>query len=65
MHDDLHSKLGCSSLLHIPCHTLHIVKPWLSDHIIQGIFLAFWTGGCLLHQESSAESSVELSVLLS
>ena len=33
------------------------VKPVLSDHIQQGIFLAFQTGGCLLLYESSAESS--------
>ena len=33
------------------------VKPVLSDHIKQDIFLAFQTGGCLLLHESSAESS--------
>ena len=33
------------------------VKPMLSDHIKQYIFLAFQTGGCLLLHESSAESS--------
>ena len=33
------------------------VKPVLSDHIKQEIFLAFQTGGCLLLYESSAESS--------
>ena len=32
------------------------VKPVLSDHIKQDIFLAFQTGGCLLPHESSAES---------
>ena len=32
------------------------VKPVLSDHIKQDIFLAFQTGGCLLLHESSAES---------
>ena len=31
------------------------VKPVLSDHIKQEIFLAFQTGGCLLLHESSAE----------
>ena len=41
------------------------VKPVLSNHIKQDIFLAFQTGGCLLLNESSAESSYELSVLLS
>ena len=35
----------------------HTVKPVLSDHIKQNIFLAFQTGGCLLLHESSAESS--------
>ena len=34
-----------------------IVKPVLSNHIKQDIFLAFHTGGCLLLHESSAESS--------
>ena len=34
-----------------------IVKPVLSDHIKQNIFLAFQTGGYLLLHESSAESS--------
>ena len=33
------------------------VKPVLSDHIKQDIFLAFQTGGCLIRHESSAESS--------
>ena len=33
------------------------VKPVLSDHIKQDIFLAFQTGGCLLLPESSAEGS--------
>ena len=35
---------------------LDVVKPVLSDHIEQDIFLAFQTGGCLLLHESSAES---------
>ena len=35
---------------------VNTVKPVLSDHIIQDIFLAFQTGGCLLLHESSAES---------
>ena len=33
------------------------VRPVLSDHIKQDIFLAFQSGGCLLLHESSAESS--------
>ena len=33
------------------------VRPVLSDHIKQDIFLAFQTGGCLLLHERSAESS--------
>ena len=33
------------------------VKPVLSDHIKQDIFLGFQTGGSLLLHESSAESS--------
>ena len=33
------------------------VKPVLSNHTKQDIFLAFQTGGCLLLHESSAESS--------
>ena len=37
--------------------SLSTVKPVLSDHIKQDIFLAFQTGGCLLLHESSAESS--------
>ena len=42
------------------------VKPVLSDHIKQDIFLAFQTDGCLLVHESSSESSArELSILLS
>ena len=32
------------------------VKPVLSDHIKQDMFLTFQTGGCLLLHESSAES---------
>ena len=32
------------------------VKPALSDHIKQDIFLAFQTGGCLLLHESSSEA---------
>ena len=32
------------------------VKPVLSDHIKQDIFLAFQTGVCLLQHESCAES---------
>ena len=37
-------------------HATTPVKPVLSDHIKQDIFLAFQTGGCLLLHESSAES---------
>ena len=33
------------------------IKPVLSDHIKQDIFLAFQTGCCLLLNKSSAESS--------
>ena len=36
---------------------LNLVKPVLSDHIKQDIFLAFQTGDCLLLHESGAESS--------
>ena len=32
------------------------VKPVLSDHIKQDIFLAFQTGGCLLLYESSSSA---------
>ena len=39
------------------------VRPVLSDHIKQDIFLAFQTGGCLLLHESSAESSSSRSFL--
>ena len=35
---------------------LDVVKPVLSNHIKQDIFLAFQTCGCLLLHESSAES---------
>ena len=35
----------------------YTVKPVLSDHIKQDIFLAFQTGGCLLLHKSSAECS--------
>ena len=38
----------------------NVVKPVLSDHKKQDLFLAFQTGGCLLLNESSAESSYEL-----
>ena len=38
-------------------YLLNTVKPSLSDHIKQYIFLAFQTGDCLLLHESSAESS--------
>ena len=42
------------------------VKPVLSDHIKQYIFLAFQTGGCLLLHENSTESScMSFSALLS
>ena len=34
------------------------VKPVLSDHIKQEIFLAFHSGGCLLLHESGTESSL-------
>ena len=34
----------------------HTVKPVLSDHIKQDIFLAFRAVGCLLLHESSAEN---------
>ena len=37
--------------------SLNTIKPVLSDHIQQDIFLAFQIGGCLLLHESSAESS--------
>ena len=33
------------------------VKPVLSDHIKQDIFLAFQTGGCLLLHEKRTESA--------
>ena len=48
-------------------YPLSTVKPVLSDNKQQDLFnlLAFQTGGCLLLHESSAESSHELSVLLS
>ena len=36
------------------------VKPVLSDHIKQDIFLAFQTGGCLLLYENRAECSFML-----
>ena len=39
--------------------TVNTVKPVLSDHIKQEIFLAFQTDGCLLLHESKAESSAE------
>ena len=35
----------------------YTTKPVLSDHIKQDILFAFQTGGCLLLNESSAESS--------
>ena len=44
---------------------INAVKRVLRDHIKQDIFLAFQTGGCLLLHERSAESSLELSLLLS
>ena len=34
----------------------YTVKPVLSDHIKQDIFLDFQTGGCLLLHENGAES---------
>ena len=42
-------------LISIPPNT---VKPVFIDHIKQGIFLAFQTGGCLLLHESSAEKAL-------
>ena len=39
-----------------PNTTTITVKPVLSDHIQQDIFWAFQTGGCLLLNESIAES---------
>ena len=39
--------------------TVNTVKPVLSNHIKQDIFLAFQTGGCLLLHESRAENSAE------
>ena len=51
------------------CDLFHkdTVKPVISDHIKQDIFLAFRTGGCFLLHESSAEKLImhELSALLS
>ena len=41
-----------------PGNECNTVKPVLSDHIKQDIFLAFQTGGCLLLHESIAERSV-------
>ena len=63
------SSAGCRFSLHMiqPAHLHRLisdhkclyctVKPVLSNHIKQYIFLAFQTGGCLLLHESSAESS--------
>ena len=47
------------------CTKSNTVKPLLSDHIKHDIFLAFQTGGCILLNESSAESSGMSSALLS
>ena len=47
------SRHGNMQFLHLLSYT---VKPVLSDHIKQGIFLAFKTGGRLLLHESSAEA---------
>ena len=44
---------------------IYTVKPVLSIHIKQDIFLAFQTGDCLSLHESIAESPGELSALLS
>ena len=56
------SLLECHSF--IQPHHLNTVKPVLSNHIKQDIFLAFQASGCLLLHEGSAESSRRLSVLL-
>ena len=50
-------KLPPRSLLRNGVVHVQYVKPVLSDHMKQDIFLAFKTGGCLLLHESSAESS--------
>ena len=50
--------LGFSAILaRWPHLCVNTVKPVLSDHIKQDIFLDVPTGGCLLLYESSAESS--------
>ena len=52
----------CCSRMHKPVVIrtrleLYTVKPVLSDHRKQDVFLAFQTGGCLLLHESRTESS--------
>ena len=50
-------KLMIDSYILAQAPFLDTVKPVLSDYIKLSIFLAFQTGGCLLLNESSAESS--------
>ena len=47
--------LGCNNQSSA-CDIVSTVKPVLSDHIKQDIFLSFHTGGCLLLHERSAKS---------
>ena len=49
-------KYELSMLNSLKRKAMNTVKPVLSDHIKQDVFLAFQTGDCLLLHESSAES---------
>ena len=51
------SLIYIQNLTHVNIQSRSKVKPALSDHIKQDIFLAFQAGGCILLHESSAESS--------